>query len=433
MNKKETLFYKNFGIKKNTVTAITGSGGKTSLMFHLAEELSKIGKILITTTTKIFVPDKNQYENLFLIDENKKIKGTGKNIDVLGEKIENGKLLSPAEEDILFLKKNYDYIIYEADGSKQKPMKFWRDDEPCILSCTDRIIGVANIKVLGQSFSEENIHRFNMYINNNKFISEKIISREIFEDYLINGKFFQNSSEKMEKILFLNGVENDNEIISAFDFAFEKEKFIFGSVQEKKIYKPRKISAVVMGSGEAKRFGSNKLLEKINSVPMIEILLQKLVWIPFKNIFVTYKDEEILKICQKYSVVPLKNEKYFMGQSESIKLGVSHTEDEDIMFFTGDMPFITVETIKKIISKSWRNNCITIPCAVGKRFSPVIFPNRYREKFLELSGDTGGREIIKREAELNFVEFENQAEFMDIDTKEEFENVLIKEKGGNNV
>lgn len=427
------MFYKNFGIKKNSVTAITGSGGKTSLMFYLAEELSKIGKVLITTTTKIFVPDKNQYENLFLINENKKTKGTGKNIDILGEKIENGKIISPLEKNILFLKQNYDYIIYEADGSKQKSMKFWRDDEPCILSCTDKIIGVANIKVLGQSFSEENIHRFNMYTNSNKFISEKIISKEIFKDYLINGKFFQNSSKKMKKILFLNGVEKENEIISAFDFAFERENFIFGSVKEKKIYSPRKISAVVMGSGEAKRFGSNKLLEKINGVPMIEILLQKLVQIPFKNIFVTYKDEEILKICQKYSVVPLKNEKYFMGQSESIKLGVSHTEDEDIIFFTGDMPFITVETIKKIISISWEKNLITIPCAVGKRFSPVIFSSRYREKLLELSGDTGGREIIRYETDLNFAEFKNQTEFLDIDTKEEFDKAVIKEKGDKNV
>ena len=136
---------------------------------------------------------------------------------------------------------------------------------------------------------------------------------------------------------------------------------------------------------------------------------------------------------QKIFCCTLKNEKYFMGQSESIKLGVSCTKDEDIMFFTGDMPFITVETIKKIISISWEKNLITIPCAVGKRFSPVIFPSRYREKLLELSGDTGGREIIKYETDLNFAEFKNQTEFLDIDTKEEFDKAVIKEKGDKNV
>ena len=168
--KGEILFYKKLRIEKNSITAITGSGGKTSLMFRLAEELSLKGKVLITTTTKIFAPDENQYENLFLFNniERENLKGKGKNIDILGSEIKEGKLFSPSEKEIFDLKEYYDYIIYEADGSKQKMMKFWRDDEPCILPYTDKIIGVANIKVLGKSFSEENVHRYNMYIDNNK-------------------------------------------------------------------------------------------------------------------------------------------------------------------------------------------------------------------------------------------------------------------------
>ena len=79
------MFYKKLRIEKNSITAITGSGGKTSLMFRLAEELSLKGKVLITTTTKIFAPDENQYENLFLFNnmERENLKGKGKNIDIL--------------------------------------------------------------------------------------------------------------------------------------------------------------------------------------------------------------------------------------------------------------------------------------------------------------------------------------------------------------
>ena len=152
------LFWKKFGIKKNSVTGITGSGGKTSLMFCLAEELSKQGKVLVTTTTKIYEPDENTYEELFLTENKKSFKGRGKNIFILGLKIENGKLLSPREEDILKIKSQYDYILYEGDGSKQKLMKFWREDEPCLLSFTDTVIGVGSIKSLGLNFNEENIH-----------------------------------------------------------------------------------------------------------------------------------------------------------------------------------------------------------------------------------------------------------------------------------
>lgn len=443
------MLYKDLKIEKNSMTAFTGSGGKTSLMFTLADELSQAGKVLVTTTTKIHEPEKSQYENLFLVNGEKIFKGTGKNIDILGMDIEDGKLVSEIkienkkienkkiEEEILKIKSNYDFILYEADGAKEKPMKFWNENEPCILKETDMVIGVGNIKVLGMEYSEKNVHRFNVYMDSNKII-KKIIDEEILRDYLLNGKFFrifdENKNYKnFRKIRFLNGVENDDELMTAMKLAEDIPDFIFGSVREKKIYTPREISAVVMGSGESKRFGQNKLLYKIDGVPMIEILIKKLVSLPFKKIFVTYKneDKEILKICEKYKVVPLKNEKYYLGQSESVKLGAGSIENEAVMFFTGDMPFLSEKTITKLMGEFYREEFITIPRVNGQRFSPVIFPNRYKSSLMGLTGDTGGREIIKKEKDINFVEFEDIKEFVDIDTEDELKNLKnnLKIKG----
>ena len=419
------MFWRKFGIKKNSVTGITGSGGKTSLMFYLAEELSKQGKVLVTTTTKIYEPDENIYEELFLTENKKSFRGKGKNIFVLGLKIENGKLFSPKEEDILKIKSQYDYILYEGDGSKQKFMKFWREDEPSFLSFTDTVIGVGNIKSLGLIFNEENVHRYNMYMDkNNKFYGKKIIDFDILKSYLTEGKFFRNFEGK--KIIFLNGVENFEEIKTALKFQKEIKNFMFGSVKKNKMYMDNNISAVVMGSGKSERFGKNKLLEKIDGVPMIEILLKKLEELPFKNIFVTYKDKEIFEICRKYNVIPLENKKYFLGQSESIKLGTENIKDENIMFFTGDMPFLEEKTIFEIISEF--DGRITIPAVNGKKCSPVIFPNRYKEELLSLSGDVGGREIIKKEKNLNFIEFFDKKQFMDIDREEELKAVIKNDR-----
>ena len=419
------MFWRKFGIEKNSVTGITGSGGKTSLMFYLAEELSKQGKVLVTTTTKIYEPDENIYEELFLTENKKSFRGKGKNIFVLGLKIENGKLFSPKEEDILKIKSQYDYILYEGDGSKQKFMKFWREDEPSFLSFTDTVIGVGNIKSLGLIFNEENVHRYNVYMDkNNKFYGKKIIDFDILKSYLTEGKFFRNFEGK--KIIFLNGVENFEEIKTALKFQKEIKNFMFGSVKKNKMYMDNNISAVVMGSGKSERFGKNKLLEKIDGVPMIEILLKKLEELPFKNIFVTYKDKEIFEICKKYNVISLENKKYFLGQSESIKLGTENIKDENIMFFTGDMPFLEEKTIFEIISEF--DGRITIPVVSGKRYSPVIFPNRYKKELLSLSGDVGGREIIKKEKNLNFIEFFDKKQFMDIDREEELKAVIKNDR-----
>ena len=45
-----------FNIKKGDIITVTGGGGKTTLIFKLAEELKNSGKVLITTTTKMFAP-----------------------------------------------------------------------------------------------------------------------------------------------------------------------------------------------------------------------------------------------------------------------------------------------------------------------------------------------------------------------------------------
>ena len=56
------------------VVSLVGAGGKSSLMYKLARELSDAGKsVLTTTTTKIFVPSKAQCEHVVLSDSSMEI------------------------------------------------------------------------------------------------------------------------------------------------------------------------------------------------------------------------------------------------------------------------------------------------------------------------------------------------------------------------
>ena len=48
-------------LERGGVISIVGAGGKTTLMFRLARELSKDGdRVLTTTTTKIYMPTRAQ-------------------------------------------------------------------------------------------------------------------------------------------------------------------------------------------------------------------------------------------------------------------------------------------------------------------------------------------------------------------------------------
>ena len=46
--------------------AITGGGGKTSLLYGLGAELEKLGRVLLTTTTKIFRPTPEECRDIFI-------------------------------------------------------------------------------------------------------------------------------------------------------------------------------------------------------------------------------------------------------------------------------------------------------------------------------------------------------------------------------
>ena len=60
-----------FGISlsEHVCLALVGGGGKTTTMFALARALKESGKrVLVTTTTNIFMPEENQCDTIILSD-----------------------------------------------------------------------------------------------------------------------------------------------------------------------------------------------------------------------------------------------------------------------------------------------------------------------------------------------------------------------------
>ena len=112
------------------VTAIIGGGGKTTLMETLAEELSKKGKVIITTTTHIRRPAR--YETLLDADEAAVSAALDRsNIVCVGEAAENGKLCAP-RLSMNALTHCADFVLVEADGAKRLPLKAHAPHEPVI-------------------------------------------------------------------------------------------------------------------------------------------------------------------------------------------------------------------------------------------------------------------------------------------------------------
>lgn len=142
-----------FGVKKG-VTALIGSGGKTSTMYALAEELRKKGSVIVCTSTHILCPPHIPFlPRLSDVLKEGQVVSTGT--------IDGQKLSSPVQT-FSELMQFSDYVLVEADGSRQLPLKAHAPHEPVIPKDTNTVLVVIGIDGLGKPIKEA-AHRPELY------------------------------------------------------------------------------------------------------------------------------------------------------------------------------------------------------------------------------------------------------------------------------
>lgn len=128
------------------VTALIGGGGKTTLMYTLAEKLRHRGTVVVTTSTHIQRPE--QYPVLTAADDVAAALAEHGAVCVASESPE-GKLCAPALS-FEALAALADFVLVEADGSKRLPLKAHAPHEPVIPVNARRIIYVVGADGFGR-------------------------------------------------------------------------------------------------------------------------------------------------------------------------------------------------------------------------------------------------------------------------------------------
>lgn len=139
------------------LTAVIGSGGKTTLINHLASVLD--GCVIVATSTHIYPPEGI---DVYTGDDAEELREilSAKRVVCAGRPA-GAKLTAP---DISFeeLKQLADYVLTEADGSKGLPLKAHEDYEPVIPPCADRIILMTGASGFGRP-APEAVHRYEIF------------------------------------------------------------------------------------------------------------------------------------------------------------------------------------------------------------------------------------------------------------------------------
>lgn len=183
------------------------------------------------------------------------------------------------------------------------------------------------------------------------------------------------------------------------------------------------MNGIILASGFSTRMGKNKLLMKINNEEIIRRVIKEVKKSNISNIILVAREKTILDMGKLENIKVVENKEAHLGQSSSIRLGINSSKiEEDFMFFCGDQPFIDFKSINKLIEVSKKSNeSIIVPRMNERTGSPVIFPKIYKKELNLLTGDIGGREIIKNNKEkVKYVDIMNPLFLEDVDTKEDY-------------
>lgn len=217
----------SLGLKNGGVISLVGAGGKTTLMFRLARELSRDGgRVLTTTTTKIFTPMRKQSPILLVSESAKAIAQhantlfkrnshitAGRSILHLKNKLEG---LKPETIDVLWQSGEFRWIIVEADGAAGRALKAPAAHEPVVPQSTRWLIGVVGLDAVGKPLGARWVFRPELVANVTGLAFGAAITEEAVATVLTDDKgIMQNSPPEALRFAFLNQTDSEERLIIA--------------------------------------------------------------------------------------------------------------------------------------------------------------------------------------------------------------------------
>jgi len=163
-----------------------------------------------------------------------------------------------------------------------------------------------------------------------------------------------------------------------------------------------KIAAVILAAGQSRRMGkANKLLTEYEGKSFIHRVTDSALSAHLnKVIVVTGNDAASIKAeLSGLPVTFIHNQNFAAGLSSSLKTGIEAlgSDIDAALILLGDMPLITKDTIRKIVSAYCceHQERIIVPFCKGQRGNPVLWPRGYFRELASLSGDRGARRLFK--------------------------------------
>ncbi len=181
---------------------------------------------------------------------------------------------------------------------------------------------------------------------------------------------------------------------------------------------------IYLASGSSRRFGENKLLHEIQGKPMYLYGLQTLQQVtreePDCDLTVVSRYPAVREMAAAMGIAAVDSPESEKGISCTIRAGLAAIrpleEADYVLFAVADQPWLSCGSVRRLLQQAEVGVVCASLCWQERPGNPTLFSARLVPELMALTGDTGGRAVLRRHS-CTFVPVDEEKELADIDVK----------------
>ncbi|MBI4926824.1 MAG: putative selenium-dependent hydroxylase accessory protein YqeC [Anaerolineae bacterium] len=435
-----------FSMRPGEVWAITGSGGKTSLLFRLAQlACRQFGAALVSHSAHLALGQAEYADHVYLheLPGPDTILPRGINLVTGAVLPERQRYAGLERDDLLKLKAvavaNGVPLLIEADGSRGKPLKAWAEWEPPIPDFTDRVVVVAGMSGIGAQLSDTLVFRSERFaalagLTPGEVVSVAAVSRALCS---VDGGL-KNIPDTAERVVVLNQADTPDAQAASYalgrlllaQYAQVAGVSLHGcaGAPSEMHFLLQPTAGIVLAAGASRRMGRAKQLLDWQGEPLVRRAARTLLEGGCSPVIVVtgWESEAVPSALAGLDLRVVNNERWQDGQSTSVAAGINAVPPGcgAAIFLPCDQPYAGVDVIQALVELHAFTQADAVCPRVGnERVSPTLFSRRWFGALNQLVGDAGGRQLLGQ-LNLSYVDWADERLTLDLDEPEDLTKTL---------